>query len=80
MARGTATADETWFCGLDDGVRLRRLLTRHVMFGKAPDFAREWMAAVDEPNAALIEAARERADLVVPSSILESIGSPPVLP
>jgi pantothenate kinase len=69
--------DEVWFCALRDDVRMQRLLTRHMTFGKAPDFAREWVASVDEPNAALIDATRERADLVVPSSVLESIGSPP---
>ena len=36
-----------------------------------------WVAAVDEPNAALIEATRDRADLVVPSAVLEAIGEPP---
>ena len=70
--------DDVWFCALREDVRMDRLLTRHVMFGKAPDFAREWVAAVDEPNAELIEATQGRADLVVPSSVMESIGSPPV--
>jgi pantothenate kinase len=69
--------DEVWFCALRADVRLSRLLARHVMFGKAPDFAREWVATVDEPNASLIEATRGRADLVVPSAVLEMIGAPP---
>jgi pantothenate kinase len=69
--------DEVWFCALRDDVRLQRLLARHVAFGKPPDAARAWVAAVDEPNAALIEATRVRADLVVPSAVLETIGDPP---
>jgi len=69
--------DEVWFCALDDDVRMERLLTRHVTFGKEPEFARRWVASVDGPNAALIEATQERADLVVPSSVLETIGGPP---
>ena len=69
--------DEVWFCALRDDVRLQRLLARHVAFGKPPDAARAWVAAVDEPNAALIEATRARADLVVPSAVLETIGEPP---
>jgi pantothenate kinase len=69
--------DEAWFCALRDDLRLERLLARHVRFGKAPDHAAAWVAAVDEPNAALIEATRERADLVVPSAVLETVGSPP---
>ena len=69
--------DEVWFCALRDDVRLQRLLARHITFGKPPDAARAWVAAVDEPNAALIEATRARADLVVPSGVLETIGDPP---
>jgi pantothenate kinase len=69
--------DEVWFCALRDDVRLQRLLARHVAFGKPPDAARAWVAAVDEPNAALIAATRARADLVVPSAVLETIGDPP---
>ncbi len=69
--------DEVWFCALRDDVRLHRLVARHVAFGKAPDAARAWVAAVDEPNAALIEATRGRADLVVPSAVLETVGDPP---
>jgi len=69
--------DEVWFCALRDDVRLDRLLDRHVRFGKPPDVARAWVASVDEPNAELIEATRVRADLVVPSSVLEAIGDPP---
>ncbi len=69
--------DEAWFCALRDDVRLERLLARHVRFGKEPAAATAWIAAVDEPNAVLIEATRERADLVVPSAVLETVGSPP---
>ncbi|MDT7579992.1 MAG: hypothetical protein QOK35_1256 [Pseudonocardiales bacterium] len=67
--------DEVWFCALRDDVRLERLLARHVLFGKPLDAARAWVAAVDEPNAALIDATKVRADLVVPSAVLERIGS-----
>ena len=59
--------DEVWFCALRDDVRLHRLHARHVTFGKAPDEAVAWVAAVDQPNAALIDATRDRADLLVPS-------------
>jgi pantothenate kinase len=69
--------DEVWFCGLRDDVRSARLLARHVAFGKPPDAAAAWVASVDEPNAALIEATRVRADLVVPSDVLETAGPPP---
>ncbi|MGY1745593.1 nucleoside/nucleotide kinase family protein [Blastococcus sp. SYSU D00695] len=60
-----AAFDEVWFVGLDDATRRARLLDRHVRFGKAPDAARAWVDTVDEPNARLIAATADRADLRV---------------
>ena len=57
--------DEVWYCELASDERVRRLVTRHERFGKAPDAARAWVATVDEPNAAQIAAWRGSADLVV---------------
>lgn len=56
---------EVWYCALDDDIRRERLVARHVEFGKAPDHAAEWVATVDEPNAELVAATRDRADLIV---------------
>jgi pantothenate kinase len=60
-----AEIDVVWHLVIDDAVRVERLVARHVEFGKDPDEARAWVARVDEANAARIEAARGRADLVV---------------
>ena len=68
--------DEVWFCALRDDVRLQRLHTRHVTFGKAPDEAVAWVAAVDQPNAVLIDATRDCADLLIPSGVLEELRPP----
>jgi pantothenate kinase len=57
--------DTVWHVVTDDDVRLERLVARHVRFGKSPDAARAWVERVDQPNAALVEAARGRADLVL---------------
>jgi pantothenate kinase len=57
--------DAVWHLHVDDGVRRERLVARHVEFGKTPDEARAWVARVDDANAALVEAARDRADLVI---------------
>lgn len=65
--------DEVWFCDLDPDVRLAQLTARHVAFGKDPARAEAWMAAVDEPNAELVESTRFHADLVVPSALLQSL-------
>ncbi|MBO3738888.1 nucleoside/nucleotide kinase family protein [Actinoplanes flavus] len=56
---------EVWYADLDTGVRLRRLIDRHVRFGKAPDAAVAWATGTDERNAALVAATRDRADLIV---------------
>jgi pantothenate kinase len=54
-----------WHLHVDDAVRRERLVARHVRFGKTPDEARAWVARVDDANAALVEAARDRADEVI---------------
>jgi len=60
-----AALSEVWYVEADAGVRLERLLARHVEFGKSPAEARAWVAAVDEPNARLVERRRDAADLVI---------------
>lgn len=40
-------------------------MARHVRFGKTPAEAEAWVAAVDDPNARLVEEAAYRADLVL---------------
>ena len=57
--------DESWFLDLDPEVRRERLVARHVRHGRSSEQAQRWVAATDEPNAALIEATRSRADLIV---------------
>jgi pantothenate kinase len=57
---------EVWHVEGDDDVRRERLVRRHEQFGKSPEAARAWVDQVDEPNAHLIRATRDRADLVVP--------------
>jgi pantothenate kinase len=56
---------ETWFVDVDEEERVRRLVARHELFGKAHDAAVAWVATVDEPNAVLVRSTRDRADLVV---------------
>lgn len=68
-----AELDEVWFCAPDDGVRLARLTARHVAFGKPPAAAAAWVAAVDGPNAALVDRTRALADLVVPAAVLDAL-------
>lgn len=57
---------QVWFVEADDDIRRRRLIARHVQFGKDPDHARQWAEEVDEVNAVRVAATRDRADLLVP--------------
>ena len=60
-----ARLDAVWYVRTDDRLRQRRLITRHVTFGKSPEEAQAWVERVDEANAALVEAAHQRADLLL---------------
>lgn len=61
----TACLDATWYVALDDDERRRRLVARHVRHGMSPEQALRWATGTDEPNAQLVAAGRDRADLVV---------------
>jgi pantothenate kinase len=60
-----ATLDEVVFLETDGQLRRTRLVARHVAFGKTPAEAEAWVARVDDANARLVAATRERADRVV---------------
>ncbi|MEV6520933.1 nucleoside/nucleotide kinase family protein [Longispora sp. NPDC051575] len=57
--------DEVWYLDVDEGVRLDRLVGRHVAFGKSRAAARDWAHGSDGRNAAVVAATRVRADVVV---------------
>ena len=57
--------DACWYIEGPEDERLRRLVARHIEFGKSPHRAHEWVNRSDEANARLIEATRGRADLIV---------------
>jgi len=56
---------EVWFIDVSRDERRRRLVARHVEFGKLPEQAEAWVRTVDELNADRIEKCRGKADLVV---------------
>lgn len=53
------------FLSVDDAVRLPRLIARHVLHGKGPEAAEEWVMRSDEANARRIAPTASRADAVV---------------
>jgi pantothenate kinase len=57
--------DESWYVVQEEERRLELLIARHVAFGKAPDFARDWVLRSDQRNAEVVEATRARADTLV---------------
>jgi len=68
--------DEVWYADSDHPERLRRLVERHVRFGKDEAAAFAWATGTDERNAALIAAGRNAADLIIPADLIRAIGSP----
>lgn len=70
LADGAFTAvrgllDACWFLDVDPVLRRARLVARHVTHGRSPAAAEAWVAASDDRNAALVQATRDRADLLV---------------
>jgi pantothenate kinase len=61
-----AQLDEVWFVDTPPGLRLSRLVERHVSFGMERAAAEAWAAGPDQANAVLIEATRPAADRVIP--------------
>lgn len=57
--------DEVWYIDVDAETRRRRLVTRRLGHGHPLAEATAWVEHVDEPNASLVDATRERADLIV---------------
>lgn len=60
-----ALLDEAWFITVDDAVRQKRLIARHVSYGRSVADATEWTMRSDEANAALVTATHRRADRIV---------------
>jgi pantothenate kinase len=65
-----ALMEEVWYVDLDDAERTRRLINRHVQFGKAVDEATAWVYGTDQANAALVASTRHLADLVIRSDLV----------
>jgi pantothenate kinase len=57
--------DEAWFLEPEEEVRIEWLVARHVAFGKPAADARAWSLGSDQRNAELVQATRDRADLIV---------------
>ena len=56
---------------------MRRLIDRHMRFGKPERDAVAWATGTDERNARIIAATRKHADLIVEADLLHRIGDAP---
>ncbi len=68
---------EIWYAELDPSERRRRLIARHIRFGKDEAAAVAWATGTDEHNAEVIAATKDGADLIVAAETIRGIGSPP---
>ncbi|WP_328343149.1 nucleoside/nucleotide kinase family protein [Micromonospora sp. NBC_00421] len=59
---------EAWFLDLDAELRLRRLVARHLAYGRSPETATAWAYGSDEVNTAVVVGTAGRADLVIRST------------
>ena len=57
--------DEVWYLDLDEELRLRRLVARHMAYGRSQVEAKARSYGSDQVNAELIATTRNRADLIV---------------
>ena len=57
--------NQCWYAFLDEDVRISRLISRHIAFGKDPERAKEWAKGTDQRNADLIEAGVARCDFLI---------------
>lgn len=57
--------DQSWYAYLDEDLRISRLISRHVAFGKDPDSAKAWAKGSDQVNAELIETGVARCDFLI---------------
>ena len=62
----SALFDAIAYLDVPGDVRFRRLVDRHVEFGRNREDAEAFVLRSDAVNAALVEASRQRADLIIP--------------
>jgi pantothenate kinase len=67
-AQARRAMDAVWFVESEQSERIERLVARHIEFGKTPDEARAWVAAIDERNSDLVWRTAGRADRVIVNS------------
>ena len=57
--------NQSWYAYLDEDIRISRLISRHIAFGKDPESAKAWAKGSDQANAELIEMSVARCDFLI---------------
>ena len=57
--------EQSWYAYLDEDLRISRLISRHIAFGKDPERAKAWAKGSDQVNAELIETGVARCDFLI---------------
>jgi pantothenate kinase len=57
--------DQSWYAYLGEDLRISRLISRHIAFGKDPESAKAWAKGSDQVNAELIETGVARCDFLI---------------
>jgi pantothenate kinase len=61
--------DEAWYVEMDEEIRVRWLIDRHVEFGKTREEAEAWVLRSDQRNAEIVASTRDHADVIVRLSL-----------
>jgi pantothenate kinase len=59
--------DQSWYAFLEEDIRISRLISRHIAFGKDSESAKAWAKGSDQVNAELIEIGVGRCDFLIRS-------------
>jgi pantothenate kinase len=59
--------DQSWYAYLEEDIRISRLISRHIAFGKDPESAKAWAKGSDQANADLIERGVAGCDFLIHS-------------
>ena len=76
MGAGPCRAGRVLVCRHDEDKRLAWLLARHVTYGRSLEAAGAWIERRDAPNARVVQATREKADVFVNIAHQERAAAP----
>lgn len=61
-----------WYVDVEDAMRHKWLMARHMHYGRSRAEAEAWIAQTDAPNALYIKSFKSHADWIIPRGIIET--------